>query len=172
MKDALFNQRKRMLTLLGARNKPSAVFKVVAEEFKVPVDNVRRDYYRMKKWTHAVTQEAQATAIALECMDFGVRQAVDLLLSIQPEAPGRQLSIKQGFLKVAAINAYTKAVVEENHFKQTLGILTRKPEVVVNVNHDLGGQEIDLGRLPDDERKTILYAEEILTRTEKATGAR
>jgi hypothetical protein len=105
-------------------------------------------------------------------MDFGVRQAVDLLLSIQPEAPGGQLSIKQGFLKVAAINAYTKAVVEENHFKQTLGILTRKPEVVVNVNRDLGGQEIDLGRLSDDEQKAVLLAEEILTRTEKAAGAR
>lgn len=131
MDDILFNRRKRMLTLLGARNKPSSVFKVVAEEFKVPVDVIRKDYQRMKKWTHAITQEEQATAIALECMEFGVRQAVDLLLSIQPEKPGEQLTIKQGFLKVAAINAYTKAIVEENHFKQTLGVISRKPEEII-----------------------------------------
>ncbi len=131
MDDVLFNRRKRMLTLLGARNKPSAVFKVIAEEFKIPISVVRSDYYRMKKWTHTVTQEEQATAIALECMDFGVRQAVDLLLSIQPEEPGGRLSIKQGFLKVAAINAYTRAVVEENHFKQTLGVISRRPEEII-----------------------------------------
>lgn len=172
MDDGLFNRRKYMLALLGARHKLSYVFKAVAEKFDVPVDCVRRDYYRMDKWIHAVMQEEQATAIALECMDFGVRQAVDLVLSIQPEVPGGQLSVKQGFLKVAALNAYTRAVVEENHFKQTLGILTRRPEVVVNVNHELGGGEIDLSKLPEDERKAILCAEEILARTEKETGTR
>jgi hypothetical protein len=151
--DALFNRRKRMMTLLAARNKPSYVFKAVAEEFNVPVGTVRRDYYNMnvirKKrkdgtieekagWIHAVQQEEQATAIAVENFDIGVRIATETLLTIQPLRPGAQLTLKQQFLKIQALQVYIRANVEDYKFKQSIGQITRKPEEVINHDYSIG----------------------------------
>lgn len=153
MDDALFNRRKRMLTLLAARNKPSYVFKAVAEEFKVPIATVRRDYYNMivvrKKqkdgtikecpgWLHIVQQQEIAAAIAQENMDIGVRIATETLLNIQPLRPGAQLTLKQQFLKLQALNVYIRANVEDYKFKQSIGQITRKPEEVINHDYSIG----------------------------------
>jgi hypothetical protein len=127
-----------MLTLLAARNKPSAVFKAVADEFKVPIETVRRDYYNMTDWLHVVEQEEQAAAIAVEGMDIGVRIATDLLLGIQPTRPGAQLTIKQSFLKIQALHVYIKANVEDLKFKQSIGQITRKPEEIISHDFSIG----------------------------------
>ncbi len=138
MRDELFNRRKYMLTLLAARNKPSYVFKAVAEKFKCEVEAVRHDYYHMDEWLHVVEQEDQATAIAIEGLDIAVRTATELLLGIEPSRPGAQLTLKQSFLKIQALHVYIKANVEDFKFKQSIGQITRKPEEIISHDYSIG----------------------------------
>jgi hypothetical protein len=138
VRDELFNRRKRMLFLLAARNKPSIVFKAVADEFKCSVAAVRRDYYSMKEWIHDFEQEVHLTAIALEGMDFAVREAVNLLVGIKPIRADGQLTMKQIFAKVGALTVYVRAVSEDIKFKQSIGLINRKPEEIVT--YDSAGE--------------------------------
>ncbi len=131
MQDELFNRRKRMLFLLATRNRPSIVFKVVAEEFKCSVAAVRKDYYNMKEWIHDFEQEVYLTAIALEGLDFAVREALNLLVSIKPIRADGQLTMKQMFAKVGALTIYVRAVSEDIKFKQSIGLIKRKPDEIV-----------------------------------------
>ena len=169
MRDDLFNRRKRMLTLLAARNKPNVVFTAVAEEFKVPRETVRSDYKNMKNWLHVVEQEEKATPIAFEGMDIGVRQATDLLLSIQPFRQGAQLTVKQCFIKIGALTVYLKAVIEDTKFKQSIGLITRKPQEIVTFD---ASSEMPFACNPDIKRVLLEKAQEQRAQKELRDKAR
>ncbi len=138
MKDELFERRKYMMSLMAGRNKPTAIARAVADRFHIPYETARREIYNAKKWVHLVQQEELASAIIAEGMDFAVRQAYDIYLSIQPVRPNVPLTAKQQFLRIQALHAYIKANVEDYKFRQSIGQITRKPEEVINHEYSIG----------------------------------
>jgi hypothetical protein len=130
--DRLFERRKYMLSLSAGRNKPQAICRAVASRFDIPYETARRDYYNMKNWVHEVQQDSLAVTVISEGMDFAVRQAYDIYLSIQPVREGAGFTPKQQFLRLQALHAYIKATVEDYKFRQSIGQITRKPEEIIS----------------------------------------
>ncbi len=167
MKADLFKRRQRMVRLIAVGNSLSAVVQTLASEFKCSERAIYKDYEQMDTWAHSIEQDKQLTTILRARLDYLNREAMGLL----SDGEKKPQTVKDKFVKIGALNTALKITVEQIKLGQELGLVERKPEVVVNVNHNLeGGQEIDLSKLSEDERKAIFNAEEVLTRTEKATG--
>lgn len=157
-----------MVRLIAVGNSLSAVVQTLASEFKCSERAIYKDYEQMATWAHAIEQDKQLTTILRARLDYLNREAMGLL---SDGGDGRQLSVKEKFVKIGALNTALKITIEQIKLGQELGLIERKPEVI-EVKENSGGQEIDLSKLSEDERKSILCAEEVLTRTEKETGTR
>lgn len=163
----MFKRRQRMVRLIAVGNSLSAVVQTLASEFKCSQKAIYKDYEKMDTWAHSIEQDKQLTTVLRARLDYLNREALGLLSDC---GDGRQLSVKEKFVKIGALNTALKITIEQIKLGQELGFIERKPEVIEV--KETGGQEIDLSKLSEDERKSIFCAEEVLTRTEKEAGAR
>jgi transcriptional antiterminator len=156
-----------MVRLIAMGNSLSAVVQALASEFGCSERTIYHDYEVMDTWAHAIEQDKQLTTILRARLDYFNREAMDLLTDWEKKPQ----TVKEKFVKIGALNTALKITIAQIKLGQNLGLIERKPEVVV-IKQKPEEQEIDLSKLSENERKSILYAEEVLSRTEKEAGAR
>jgi hypothetical protein len=159
-----------MVAHLSMGNSLEATIEALSVEFKVSKPALYADYERMETWVHDIQADQVLCSKLKQRLEFLNRTALDMLLDLNSSGDGkkRQLSVKEQFVKIGAINTVLRVTQEQIKLGQELGLIERKPEVI-EINQT-GGQEIDLSKLSEEERKSILYAEELLSRTEKDAG--
>jgi hypothetical protein len=125
-----------MLRLLAVGNGLKVVVDTISKEFGVPKSTVYTDHSRMADWVPVLHQNKQLVSLVRERLDLLNRELLGLMLEI--EATGiKKASVKERFLKVNAAIAALKVVQEQIRLGQNLGLIERKPEVVISQNLSL-----------------------------------
>jgi predicted nucleic acid-binding protein len=122
LKDVLFRRRLRMARLLAMNTSLNVVVETLSKEFNVTTKAIYKDHVNMDVWSHAIEQDKQLTAILRARLGLLSREALTLAM----ENKG-QLTVKDKFVKIGAINTALKVTDREIQYAQELGLIERKP---------------------------------------------
>lgn len=107
-----------MLRLLALGNNLSAVIPVVSREFECSQAVVYKDYERMSTWVKIFVHDNQLTILLRVRLDILIQEEMKIILDE---------SIRNPYVKIAAINAALKITKEQIKLGIALGLIKRKP---------------------------------------------
>ncbi len=120
----LYERRLRTLQLLAIYNSIKTAVTIVAQEFHCSEWAVYKDISRMEKWVGSLRQDRAIAEKLQSRMEFYSGEANMLVLN---DKPGDQLSVRDKFVKIAALNVALRITVEQKKFAQELGWIQCKP---------------------------------------------
>jgi len=121
-----------MVSYLAMGYSLEATVDALSVEFKVSKAAIYADYERMETWVHDIQADQALCSKLKQRLEFLNRTALDMLLDLNSSGDGkkRQLSVKEQFVKIGAINAVLRVTQEQIKLGQELGLIERKPAVI------------------------------------------